>query len=298
VPAKREILSKLTKENLLDLARAYDVEVDRTWPKDALVEGLAISRRIKTEGLVDLAAKVKELGNIPDAVFGARQSFFDETVVNLWDQVESVSDSLSAAIAAAEIFDPGYIDRVKKQVADMQAGKLYQIVQVPAHIWGQLSGRQQGAYGRAKTQGNYVARLVESALQLSSKTDFVKKQAELRSKGLPPRIEYYVLQAHRAYVGRCYDATIVMIARALEHLIKEKLTAKGVAFPETAGLGKLVEVYRRTFRSDKCLEKVLEVSNMDRIISAHDIAPYDKQMEEKDADLAWTAFEIVLRDLP
>jgi hypothetical protein len=46
------------------------------------------------------------------------------------------------------------------------------------------------------------------------------------------------------------------------------------------------------------LEKVMEVSNLDRIISAHDVAPFTREMQSIDSSHAWTAFEIVLRELP
>lgn len=295
---KRDLLSKLTRENLVDLAETYGVDIERTWPKDALVEALAVSRRIKTEGLLELSKKIQELGNVPSAVFGAKQGFFDETAATLFDQIDALSDSLSAAIAAAEIIDPGYIDRIKVQLSGIRAGKIFQVDPVPDHIWQMLSGRQKGAYGTAKSLGYQIPKFVQSALGLSTETDFVCQQNGWRDRHLPPRVEYYVLQAHRSYVARCYDASIVMTARALEHLLKKKLGDAKVPIPEKATLGKLVELHRRSIGNNQCLEKVLEVSTMDRVISAHDIPPYDREMERKDADHAWTALDIALRDLP
>ena len=107
-----------------------------------------------------------------------------------------------------------------------------------------------------------------------------------------------ITRLHNAITAAAIMRRAVMLARALEHLLKVLLKNRKVTVPAKATLGSLVDLYRKTIGDDQILEKVLEVANMDRVISAHDIPPYDKQMDVKDANHAWTALDIALRELP
>lgn len=295
---KRDILSALTRENLVALADAYGVDIDRTMPKADLVEAMASSRRIKTEGLVELSARLASLGDVPRAVYESRQGFYEETAVLAFDQIDAIGDSLSVAIAAYEVIEPGYSGKLKGQIDQLRGCKIATMGTAPDHVWSQLSGKQRGAFGTAKSLAYQIPKFIEGAVMASTEADISKRHSELKSRTLPTPIAYYVSQSYRSYVAQCYDASIVMLARGLEHLLRQRLTSAGVTVDQKATLGKLVELYRQKIGNDRSLEKILEVSNMDRIVSAHDVPPYLKVMEKRDADHAWTAFEIVIREMP
>ncbi len=298
MPKKRDILSKLTNEQLIALAAAYDIELDRSLAKVGLVEALACSHRIKTEGLIELSARISALGDVPSAVFESRQDFFEETAILAFDQIDTIGDTLSVAIAAYEVIEPGYAQKLTNQLNQLRSGKIATMGSAPSHVWSVLSKKQQGAYGIARSLSYQIPKFVETAIVASADTDFAKRHTALQSRPLPPRIAYYIGQSYRCFIAGCYDASIVMLARSLENLLRHRLEKVPVTIDPKATLGQMVGLYRQKIGNDACLEKILEVSNMDRVISAHDVAPYNKEMERRDADHAWTAFEIVVRELP
>jgi HEPN domain-containing protein len=294
---KRQILDGLTREQLKALASEFEIEFDHAWTKDQFVEALANSRRLDSVAVEELAAGIVKTGDVPAAVRTARQDFFTETAGAVFDQVSEFSEGLAVAIAAREVVEPGFVTEMLARGERMRKGKINQVREVPSHVWSKFSGKQKGAFGTAKSLSYQIPKFVDSAIQSALASETVGGYTKWKSRKLPDRIEYYVLQAYRSYTARCYDATIVMIARAFEHLLKGLLTSKSVPYSKKATLGQLVDLYRTGVANDKVLEKILEVANMDRIISAHDIEPYDRQMQAEDANHAWTALEIVLREL-
>lgn len=298
MPKKRDLLAGLTRENLLALAQIYEVDLDRSSPKTALIESLASSLRLKTEGVEEIVARLAEMGDVPSAVLRSRQGFYEQNVVSLFDQVDSVGDSLSVTIAAYDVIDPSFAKRLAGQLAKIRNAPILQLGKVPDHIWSQLSPRQRVAFGVAMRLANQIPNFLEPAVQSSVDTDLIKARDAWKKRGLPQRIEYYVSQAYRSYIAGCYDASIVMIARALEHLLKRTLEKAGVPTSPSANLGRLLELHRQSIGNNAALEKILEVSNLDRNICAHDKPPHYKEMDKKDADHAWTALDIVLREIP
>src|SRR6266571_1820509 len=295
--SKRELLDNLTREQLKSLASEFGVEFEHAWPKEQFVEALANSRKLDALAVEELAAKISETGDVSGVVRSTRRDFFSETAGAVFDQTTEITETLAEAVAAKEVVDSGYITKLLAQADRLRKGKINQIPNVPPHVWSKFSGKQKGAYGTAKSLAYQVPKLVETAVDSALSAANVGGFTQWKSRKLPDRIEYYVLQAYRAYVARCFDACIVMIARAFEHLLKGLLKSGSITYSQKATLGQLVELYKTRVSNDKVLEKILEVSNMDRIISAHDVEPFDRQMQSEDANHAWTALEIVLREL-
>jgi len=295
---KRDVLQGLTRGQLKDLAAEFEVEFDSVWTKERLVESLASSRKLDAIGVEELSKRISETGDVASAIRWSRQAFFTETAGEVFSQLTALADAVGEAIATHEIVEEGYLAGLGSRIERLRQGKINQTSEVPPHIWKKLSPKQRGAYGTAKSLSYQIPKHIETALVSASSKERVVQHARWKERGLPTRVEYYILQGFRCYSARCYDACIVMLARALEHLLKLLLKNRKVTVPEKATLGSLVDLYRKSIGDDKVLEKVLEVANMDRVISAHDIPPYDKQMDVKDANHAWTALDIVLRELP
>ncbi len=293
---KREMLNELTREQLKTLASEFEIEFEHGWNKEQLVEALANSRTLNSLAVEELAAKITETGDVSEVVRSTRQDFFGETAGTVFDQLGDLSKALARAIATLEVVEPGYITETLSRTESIRKGKISE-TDCPPHVWTKFSGKQKGAYKTARSLTYQVPKFVDSAVQGALADANVTGIAKWKTRRLPDRVEYYLLQAYRSHVARSYDACIVMIARAFEHLLKGLLKAKSVPFSEKSTLGQLVELYRTKVANDKVLEKILEVSNMDRIVSAHDIPPFDRRMEPEDANHAWTALEIVLREL-
>jgi hypothetical protein len=169
-------------------------------------------------------------------------------------------------------------------------------MEVPKHVANRWSDKQWKAFRTAKRMTYYVPSFVDSAIGITLKDTRVGDGARWRRKRLPNKISHYVCQAYRAYTAKCYDGCIVMLARVIEYSLKEVLKNKVTLSPR-ATLGELIRLYENRIGKDKVVQKIIEVQNMERIICAHDIDPYEKIMDVRDADHAWTAIEIVLRDL-
>lgn len=294
---KRDLLNDLNRRQLTSLAREFGVEFEHSWKKDGLVDALSRSHKLNSIGVEALAKKIAELGDVPKAVRTEKQDFFGETAVDSFDRVRRVSDELALSISVYEVIEPGYMKRVTSMLEELRQAKINSVGKVPDHIWFKFTKKQRGAYGTAKSMSYQIPKFVGSAIETSANHACLAHARELRERGLHPRVEYYLMQALKAYVGDSNDACIVMLARGLEHILKRALDSRAVAYSKKATLGELVALYKAKIGDDKVLEKILEVANMDRVICAHDIAPYDKQMHKIDADHAWSAVKIALRDI-
>jgi HEPN domain-containing protein len=293
---KRALLDSLTKSQLKALADEFGIKSEHSWRKAAFVEALGCSRRINAIGIEELKSRIPAQGSVSQALKSTRQEFFGETAGFVFKTTDEIATTLSNSISVAEIVTPGFITSLNAQVYRLKDSKISQMKEVPNHIWAQLSPKQRGAYGIARSMTHQISRFVDNATKTALNDRRVVEYDSWKRRDLPDRVTYYVCQAYRTHVAGCYDSTIVMLARALEYSLKEVLARK-MTVPEKATLGRLVTLYRERIGDDKILEKVLEVANMDRVISAHDIPPYEKQMQCQDANHAWTAFEIVFREL-
>jgi hypothetical protein len=295
---KRKLLNALNRQQLKSLAREFKVEYEHTWKKEVLVDAISRSHRLSSIGVEALAKKITELGgDVPEAIRTERQDFFGETAIDTFNRIEEIADELALSIAVYEIVRPGYIERVSTMLDGLRKAKISSVGEVPHHVWCKFTGKQRRAYGTAKSLSYQIPKFVGSAIDTSVSHVSLSTAKKWRERDLDSRVKYYVMQAFRAYICESYDACIVMLARGLEHLLKRSLESHSVVYPKKATLGDLVALYRLNIGGDKALEKILEVSNMDRIICAHDVEPFDKQMHKVDADHAWSAVEIALRDI-
>ena len=65
-------------------------------------------------------------------------------------------------------------------------------------------------------------------------------------------------------------------------------------------LGGSISKFRENFTdktSKRVLEKIIEVQNFDRIVGAHDIQLDRKIITHDEADHAWSAIQVILREL-
>jgi len=293
--SKRQRLQVCTKAELKSLANEYGIECEPFWRKENYIEVMSRSRKFNLDGIEEILKKTGEAGSVREAVRSAKQDFFNDTAGRVFKQHEELAATMSNAIAIAEIIDSGYITSLRTQAESLRNSDVNKI-EVPSHIGNQWSRRQWNAFGVAKKVTYYVPRFVNSASSSALSDGRVSEYDSWRRRKLPDRVGYYLFQAYRSYIAKCYDGCIVMLARAIEYSLKEVLKSKTAIRP-TAALGELIGLYKNKIGNDRTVQKILEVQNMERVICAHDKPPYEKIMQAEDADHAWTAIEIVLRDL-
>lgn len=297
MPSKKELLNAFTREQLRSIATQYEIPFEQTWRKEEFIKAIGGSRKLDAEAIANLSSKVADKTDIQEAINTTRQDYFGQTAGAVFKQIDLIVELLSEALAVNEMVEPGHLSQLVSQANSVRKGKINESRNVPPAVWSQFTAKQRGAFGTARSMSYQLPKFIESAVNLAQTSETLSTYAGWKTRNLPSRVEYYVLQGYRAYYARCYDACIVMLARAIEYLLKGLLNAKSIKYSESATLGALVTLYKTKIADDKVLEKVMEVANMDRIISAHDVPPYEKQMQIEDANHAKTALEIVLREL-
>ncbi len=295
--SKKKLLSSFTKEQLRSIAVLYDIPFEQTWKKEDFTKAIGGSHKLDANAISDLSRRVADKNDVEEAINTTRQDYFGQTAGAVFSQMDLMAELLSEALAVNEIMEPGCLSQLVSQANSMRTGKINQTKEVPPAIWSQFTGKQRGAFGTARSMSFQLPKFIESAVKIAQTSETLSNYSVWKTRNLPSRVEYYVLQGYRAYYAKCYDACIVMLARAIEYLLKGLLNAKSITYSANATLGGLVTLYRTKIGDDKVLEKVMEVANMDRIVSAHDVQPYDKQMQAEDANHAKTALEIILREL-
>jgi len=158
-------------------------------------------------------------------------------------------------------------------------------------------GNQYFAALTAKKNCHRYSELANQVIQRASSDEDLTDLFELLEMTIPDDIKYYLLNAKRCYFFECYDACIVMIARAIEFSLKEFLKKEGQRVPKPAVMGKLIEAYEIYVGKKDILKYISEVQKMDRNISAHDSDSERKRMTKAEADHSWTALKIILREL-
>jgi HEPN domain-containing protein len=292
--SKKQRLEDCTKAELKSLAHEYDIKYEPSWKKGDYIRVLSRSRKFNLNGINEILAKVSSAGSVKEAVRSAKHDFFDDTAGRVFKQNDELAIKIAEAFSIAEIVDDGYIDDVDTKSILLRNSKINKL-QVPNHIKNQWSDKQWKAFGAARKTTYYVPRLIDAASSLASQSALIVKYKSIFDRQLPERVEYYVSQAYRSYVAKCYDGCIVMLSRAIEYSLKEVLKSKST-IPLRATLGELIDMYRKACGDNKIIEKILEVQNMERVICAHDKPPYEKIMQCEDADHAWTAVDLIFRD--
>lgn len=294
--SKKQRLEDCTRTELKSLAKEYDIRCETSWKKEDYIRVLSRSRKFNLGGINEILAKLPTEGSIKEAVRSAKHDFFDETAINVFRQNDELASVLAKAITMTEIIERGYMEDIDTKSILLRNSRINR-VEVPNHIKNQWSNKQWKAFGVARKTTYYVPRFLDTASRLASENPLLLRYKSINENRLPDRVDHYICQAYRSYTARCYDGCIVMLSRAIEYTLKEVLQMKGRSIPRRATLGQLIGLYKSEVGDDKIIEKILEVQNMERVICAHDVAPYEKLMQLEDADHAWTAIDIILRDL-
>jgi len=293
--SKRQRLEDCTKAELKSLAIEYDIECQPSWKKEDFIRVLSRSRKFDLRGINEILDKASSKGSVKEGVRCATHDFFDDTVIRVFKQNDELSTMISIALSTAEVVDTGYLKDLEARSTLLRDSKINKL-KVPSHIENQWSDRQWKAFRAAKKTTYYIPRFIAAASDIASQNHRLLRYQSILERRLPSRVEYYACQAHRSYVAKCYDGCIVMLSRAIEYSLKEVLRSRK-QLSQRATLGELIAVYKQEIGNDKILEKILEVQNMERVICAHDKPPYERLLQVEDADHAWTAVDIILRDL-
>jgi hypothetical protein len=81
-------------------------------------------------------------------------------------------------------------------------------------------------------------------MEMAKGEPHIQDLLEINEKIKNDKIKYYLKEARKCYATKCYDATVVMIARANEFTLKEFFKKNSLPFSEKETLGALVKKYK------------------------------------------------------
>jgi hypothetical protein len=298
MPQKIDILRELKKDELLELGRSLNIRILSSWPKDRIVTVLDACSNVTKEIAEDVLKKRGGEKSIEEIIRERRSNFYENTAVEAFGFCEDIQDELAYGFFLGHIADSDYIKRTKAAVGKFDKLNVFKFERFPRSA--NLTIKQKKAIGKSK-KAAWRFRLVSEGIlnQIETDPNFAEFEKLRTSTKIPDRVKYYLIQVKKCYFVESFDATVIMCARAIEYALKQFFDTRvpPIRYGKKDTLGSLIRIYRDELGQDKLLEKILEVHNMDRIVCAHDIPPYDKTMGIEEADHAWTATVIILKDL-
>jgi len=291
---KREILEKFTLDQLKEICSIFQINHSQQ-NKIKIVLVLEKTKKVSKEFLSVLLEV--EGKTIKEKITNLRNNFYEHFIQKRNDFLENFKDNL------AEFLSPGVCSDIEKlQVLERQIRHLKEFVEeeLPSNLITIITPRQKKAYYAVRNEIKITTKFVEDILSLSKDDPNVQDITELKEKITNERIFHYLKEARKCYAIRSYDATVVMIARATEYILKECLKKNKISFSQKDTIGKLKTIFEQNFKdntSKRTLGKIIEVHNFDRIVGAHDTQQDRKYISKDEADHAWTAIQVILREL-
>lgn len=161
----------------------------------------------------------------------------------------------------------------------------------------EATGNQKAAAITAKKHCHHYAEFAEKLVELSTVDENLRNFLDLHDVEIPVKVKYYLIQAKKCYFFECWDACIVMNARAIEFSLKEYFNKEKIQIKGHTVLGNLLKYYEQHGKKKDIMKYILEVQKMDRNICAHDSENERQQMSRDEADHSWTAIRIILKEL-
>lgn len=291
---KREVVERFTLSQLKELSKFFEIckfastkeELVRCIEKEKSISKSLLEILLETKGKT-IREKIKNLrGNFYEKFIGKKNEVLDE-----------INEILGEYLGKAMLGNLEIINRLEellRQLLDMKDEKL------PREFERMITPGLVKAFYAVKNEIYCTVKVVKKALESLKNEDNLLDVLEIKRKIKNERIKHYLIEARKCYAVKSYDATVVMIARATEYIIKDFLKRNNISFSDKDTLGILIGKFRNNFTdsaSKRVLEKIMEVQNLDRIVGAHDKQQDRKIITHDEADHAWTAIQVILKEL-
>jgi len=291
---KREIINKFTKNQLKELVYQFDINVTNS-RKDDYVNAIEKTTKISKSFLILL---LKTDGStINKKIKNLRNNFYNEFIKNKNQSIQECYNFITQLVVIGLISNSSLENRLRlflDMLEDISAEELPKELKNPKII----TKRMYNAYYRARNHARSLHFILDNIDTHIQEENIPKKYLELQNVE-NDKIRYYLAEVIKCYAMHCYDAIVVMLARATEYALKDYLKRKKINV-ERKILGELIKEFQKHFEDRKhkrILNKILEVVNLDRIVAAHDIKGDRHFITRKEADHIWTAIQIILKNL-
>lgn len=293
---KEELLRKFTRERLSDIAAEFNVRLSQPASAESLVNALL---KVRRPTKAELEVLLRSAGQtVKGALVGEASEFYSRTAIRGFQDHDSLLVHVARSIALAEIMNPGVLETLDKHLSGLRGVDLPTKEKMAKHIADTLSRKQWSGLRVARdfqwvwgSDGSELLRLAREDPDLIS-------YQRLTAAPIPQPAKRYFCLGWKSYASEQYDASIVMLGRAVEFLLKNWLLARGaIQSLENATLGTLIREYEKLQgRKDDVTKYVSEVESLERNLSAHDHRP-SRETGVEIANHVWTGAVVLLKRL-
>ena len=295
--SKKDLLGKFSRDRLLEIAREFNIDVSPSATAKGIVAALGKVRR-PTKAELEVLAKGSSDESVKGAFIGEASEFYGKTAIRGFDHHNAILVHVARSIALAEIMTPGILDTLQRHLEGQRGVKIPTKKEMPRHIAEKLSGRQWKGLSAARSfqwvwegDGTEILRLAQEDPDL---VGFRK----LTTASVPEPGKRYLCLAWKAFAAEQYDASIVMLGRSVEFILKSWLKSQTPTGRfENLTLGGLVKEYEKLRGpKDEVAKYVAEMEAFERNLSAHDHHP-ERTPSVNEANHTWTGAVVLLKQL-
>jgi hypothetical protein len=222
------------------------------------------------------------------------QEFYDSEVTRRREAIKDLANDLSFYMVSGSYKDRALLTNTINHINIVK--KLGDFNKKSPHE-NEATDKQTNAATTAKKHCYHYAEFARQIVELSTVDEDLRNFLDLYDIETPFKVKYYLIQAKKCYFFECWDACIVMIARAIEFSLKEYFNKEKIQIKGNPVLGNLLKYYEQYGKKQDIMKYILEVQKMDRNICAHDSEKERQQMSQDEADHSWTAIRIILKEL-
>jgi hypothetical protein len=221
------------------------------------------------------------------------QEFYENEVIRRREAINNLKSDLSFSIVSGSYKDRALITNMTSHINSVK--KLGEYKNFPNES--EATDNQIATAVATRKHCYHYAEFAMQLIESSTASEDLRNFLDLHNFRISEKVKYYLIQAEKCYYFECWDACIVMIARAIEFSLKEYFNKNKIHIKGPTVLGNLLIHYEQHGKKQDIMKYILEVQKMDRNICAHDSDRERQQMSQNEADHSWTAIRIILKEL-
>jgi len=294
---KAELLGTFSRERLLEIAREFNVEVPASASSREATIALGKVRR-PTKAELEVLRRSAMDESVKGALVGEASEFYGRTAVRGFDHHNAILVHVARSVALAEIMTPGILETLEKHLEGQRGVRIPTKPDIPRHVADQLSTKQWAGLRVARSFQWVWGEDGAQILKLARENPDLAGFARLSAASVPEPGKRYLCLAWKSFAAEQYDASIVMLGRSVEFILKSWLQAQDPNGKfANQNLGGLLKEYEKLRGSkDEVAKYVAEMEAFERNLSAHDHRP-ERTPGVSEANHAWTGAVVLLKQL-
>jgi hypothetical protein len=288
---KVDILKTFSKQDLIDLSKTFNLNYVGL-KKDRLQKNICDNRKI-TKNLLQLLSERKEK-SIQEKFKGIKNDFYENYItkrVEKLDEIKEIESNLLSKIIFSDMDALGKISDINDELLDL--GNFDE--EIPKEIENNITKKMISSFQTKRKWCYYRSKFLSELINDINSSEIIQEFENLELLKSNDKLYYYLYQSRKCYHVSAFDASIVMIARAIEYAIYTYLNNNKIKVDDKTTLGPLIGLMRKENLEKELIGKVVEVQNWDRNVCAHDGKRH--RYGKTEADHSWTAAKLILKEL-